>query len=163
MCRTRCPRQGRCTGWTRSWRDRLHYGQLQTLWTRAHRWRHSDLGPLRHGLRRQSGPGRTVPSLLEATSPSHWGDHGEGHQGTVVTWPLGFVCGRSCGLWGSHFPGHCFPLTFPNVWEAGSQAHNPGPPSLAVPRAGIKSLGFQILPHFLKHHLPTISSSRHHY
>lgn len=116
--------------------------------------------------------GRAVSSLRAATWAPHplggsapaalrlprWcGDHREGWviREKIVTPSQGFVRGRSCGLWGPQpllFPqGDCFLLSFPSVWEAGSQIHH----SLLLAclflgLTGSKSLHFQIPPRILK-------------
>lgn len=91
--------------------------------------------------------------------PRQCGDHGQGSRGTILTRAPGFVGGRTCGLWRSLVPpfspgGARFLLSFPNIWEAGSQIHDPVSPS-HLPTGGSKSLNFQVPPRIPKRQLPS--------
>lgn len=85
------------------------------------------------GLDGQPGPWRPVPSLRAAASPCSCSDHGEGRQGTVVTWCpcVGSCAGGAvvCGVPSPSFleRGTRFLLSVSDVWEAESQIQDPFP------------------------------------
>ena len=122
---------------------------------------------------RQPGPRCPVLSLQAAASapapqphvrPRLCGDHREGHQGTIVTRSPWFVRERSCGLGGVPSPyflpgGTRFLFEFSNYLGSRVSSPRPCPLSLALSRAGNKSLNVRNPPHIPKAIFPSLIHS----
>lgn len=87
------------------------------------------------GLFRQPDPhGRAWP-----VTPALCGDHGEGHQRTVMSQSPGSCLGERWGVGSPVLPspqGTRFPPSFPNCLRSGAPHPRPGPLSLTLPGAG---------------------------